>query len=85
MRNDSDVSVTLVALEKPVSRFDFTAFQCMPLRVEDGVPDLERLMIETMRESALLLQRLKNYERHSVVAWPRTLGRRIPQGRANAS
>jgi hypothetical protein len=85
MRNDSDVNVTLVALEKPVRKYDFTAFQCMPLRVEDGVPDLERLMIETMRESALLLQRLEKCEPHSVIAWPGTRGRRMPESRANAS
>ncbi len=83
--DDSDVNAELLELAKAVRRHDFAAIQSMPLRVENGVPDLEQLTIETMRESALLLQRLENCEPHSVIAWPRTRGRRMPESRANAS
>jgi hypothetical protein len=84
MINNSDIIAELAVLEKHVRRYDVTAFQCMPLRVEDGVFTLEPPTIETMGESALLLQRPENCEPHSVVAWPRTRGRRMPESRANA-
>jgi hypothetical protein len=84
MTNNSDVNAELAVLEKPVRRHDVTAFQCMPLRVEDGVFTLGRPPIETMRQSGLLLQRLENCELHSAIVWPRTRGRRVPESRANA-
>jgi hypothetical protein len=57
----------------------------MVLRVEEGVLELERLMIDTMRENVLLRQRLESCEQHSVIARPLTPVRRMPESRVNAS
>jgi hypothetical protein len=83
--NKSDANAELVEREKTARRHDFLAIQSVPLRVENGVSNLERLTIETMQESILLLWRLESCEPPSVIAWPRTIGRRMPESRANAS
>jgi hypothetical protein len=83
--SDCDVIAESVVLEKTVGTGDFIASRYMPSgTVVDGVPDLERLTAEAMRESAPLLKRLKGCEPHSVTAWPRTPHRRMPESRANA-
>jgi len=83
--NDVDVIARLVELERAVGRRDSTEIQSMLLRIEEGVLDLQRLTIETMRENALLRQRLENCEQHSAIARPLTAVRRMPESRANAS
>ena len=82
--NAADVIAQLVVLERSVGRRDPIAIQSMLLTVEEGVLELERLTIETMRENALLRRCLENGEQHSVMTRPQTPGGRIPESRANA-
>jgi hypothetical protein len=83
--NAVDVIAQLVQMERAAWRSDPTAIHSMVLRVEEGVLELERLTIETLRENALLRQRLESCEQHSVIARPLTPVRRMPESRANAS
>jgi hypothetical protein len=82
--NAADVIAQLVALEKAVGRRDPTTLQSMLLTVEEGVLELERLTIETMRENALLRRRLENWEQQSVAARPQTPGMSMAESRTHA-
>jgi hypothetical protein len=79
-----DVIAQLVALERAAGRRDLTASQSMLLTLEEGVLDLERMTIATMRENALLRQRLETCGADGVVARPPTPGRPMPESRAHA-
>ena len=57
--NASDVISRLVQLEQAALKCDRATVHAMLLRVEEGVLELEKLTIETMRENAQLRQRLK--------------------------
>jgi hypothetical protein len=82
--NAADVIAQLVALEKAAGRRDPTTLQSMLLTVEEGVLELERLTIETMRENALLRRRLENWEQQSVAARLQTPGMSMSESRAHA-
>jgi hypothetical protein len=83
--NVAEVIAQLVEMERAAWRCDPTPIHSMVLRVEEGVLELERLMIDTMRENVLLRQRLESCEQHSVIARPLTPVRRMPESRVNAS
>ena len=83
--NVAEVIAQLAEMERAAWGCDPTAIHSMVLRVEEGVLELERLMIDTMRENVLLRQRLESCEQHSVIARPLTPARRMPESRANAS
>jgi hypothetical protein len=65
--NAADVITRLVELEKAALNCDRPTIQRMLLHVEEGVLQLERLTIETLRENAALRQRLENCERRSEI------------------
>jgi hypothetical protein len=83
--NVTEVIAQLVAMERAAWRCDPTTMHSMLLTVEEGILELERLTIDTMRENVLLRQRLDSCEQHSVIARPLTPVRRMPESRANAS
>ena len=68
--NAADVITQLVELEKAALKCDRPTIHKMLLRVEEGVLQLERLTIETMRENAALRQRLANGEQFLILRPP---------------
>ena len=59
--NASDVIARLLQLEKAALKCDRATVHAMLLRVEEGVLELEKLTIETLRENAQLRQRLEGF------------------------
>jgi hypothetical protein len=70
--NAADVISRLVELESAALKCDRHTIHTMLLRVEEGVLELERLTIETLRENAALRQRLEECGQHSVSIRPLT-------------
>lgn len=64
--NAADVTTHLLELERPAIRCDRATIRSMLLRVEEGVLQLERLTIDTLKENAELRQRLERYENHPI-------------------
>jgi hypothetical protein len=58
--NPAELISRLIELETAALKCDRSAIHTMLLRVEEGVLQLEKLTIETMRENAELRQRLEN-------------------------
>jgi hypothetical protein len=58
--NASDVISRLVQLEQAALKCDRATVHAMLLRVEEGVLELEKMTIETLRENAQLRQRLES-------------------------
>ncbi len=71
--NAAEVMNRLVELEKVVGKSDPGAIRAMLLRVEEGVLQLEQLTIETMRENAMLRQRLQEHQVCLSLLWPKNL------------
>jgi hypothetical protein len=65
--NPAELVSRLVELEKAALNCDRSTIHSMLLRVEEGVLQLEKLTIETLRENAELRQRLEKYEQQSVL------------------
>ena len=57
--NPAELISRLVELEKAAIKCDRSTIHTMLLRVEEGVLQLEKLTIETLRENAQLRQRLE--------------------------
>jgi hypothetical protein len=81
----TEVIAQLVDMERAAWKCDPTIMHSMLLTVEEGILELERLMIDTMRENVLLRQRPESCQQHSVIARPLTPVRRMPESRAHAS
>jgi len=62
--NAADLISRLIELEKAVVKCDRSTIHALLLRVEEGVLQLEKMTIETLRENAVLRQQLDPYERH---------------------
>jgi hypothetical protein len=70
--NAADVITRLVELESAALKCDRPTIHKMLLRVEEGVLELERLTIETLKENAALRAHLEGCERYSVIVPPAT-------------
>ena len=66
--DSAEVISRLVQLEHAALKCDRGTIHSMLLRVEEGVLQLERLTIETLRENAQLRQRLDKYEEQPATA-----------------
>jgi hypothetical protein len=68
--NAADVIIRLIELESAALKCDRPTIHKMLLRVDEGVLQLERLTIETLRENAVLRARLEGCEQYSVIVPP---------------
>jgi len=65
--NASDVISRLVQLEQAALGCDRTTVHELLLRVEEGVLELEKMTIETLRENARLRQRLESFKQPAIL------------------
>ena len=65
--NASDVISRLVQLEQAALGYDRTTVHELLLRVEEGVLELEKMTIETLRENAQLRQRLESFRQPAIL------------------